>query len=80
MPYGQLPVLEVNGQPIAQSNAIARYLARKHGLVGRDEWEAMLCDVLVDSLGDLKQGESNLYSLVLYSIFEILQFFLPKII
>ncbi|XP_001603942.1 glutathione S-transferase isoform X2 [Nasonia vitripennis] len=55
MPYGQLPVLEVNGQPIAQSNAIARYLARKHGLAGRDEWEAMLCDVLVDSLGDLKQ-------------------------
>lgn len=55
MPYGMLPVLEVDGKPIAQSNAVARYLARKHGLVGRDEWESMLCDVLVDTLGDLKQ-------------------------
>ncbi|XP_058788916.1 glutathione S-transferase-like [Phymastichus coffea] len=54
MPFGQLPVLEVDGQRIAQSNAIARYLARKHGLVGADEWEAMQCDMLVDSLGDLR--------------------------
>ncbi|KAJ8676300.1 hypothetical protein QAD02_012087 [Eretmocerus hayati] len=54
MPYGQLPVLEVNGQYVAQSNAIARYLARKYNLVGQDEWQAMQCDVLVDSLGDLK--------------------------
>ncbi|XP_026295805.1 uncharacterized protein LOC552283 [Apis mellifera] len=55
MPYGMLPVLEINGKPIAQSNAVARYLARKHNLTGRDEWEAMMCDVLVDTLGDLKQ-------------------------
>ncbi|XP_014214032.1 glutathione S-transferase-like [Copidosoma floridanum] len=55
VPYGQLPVLEVDGQRVAQSNAIARYLARKYGLVGADEWEAMQCDVLVDSLGDLRQ-------------------------
>lgn len=58
MPYGMLPVLEINGKPIAQSNAVARYLARKHNLTGRDEWEAMMCDVLVDTLGDLKQCES----------------------
>ncbi|XP_053980683.1 glutathione S-transferase-like [Hylaeus volcanicus] len=55
MPYGMLPVLEIDGKPIAQSNAVARYLARKHNLTGRDEWEAMMCDVLVDTLGDLKQ-------------------------
>jgi len=55
MPYGMLPVLEMDGKPIAQSNAVARYLARKHNLAGKDEWESMLCDVLVDTLGDLKQ-------------------------
>jgi len=55
MPYGMLPVLEIDGKPIAQSNAVARYLARKHNLAGKDEWESMLCDVLVDTLGDLKQ-------------------------
>lgn len=51
-----LPVLQIDGKLIAQSNAVARYLARKHGLNGKDEWEAMLCDILVDTLGDLKHG------------------------
>jgi hypothetical protein len=63
MPFGQLPVLEVDGQPIPQSNAIARYLGRKYGLAGVDEWESMLCDVLVDSLGDLRQGKQILFYL-----------------
>ncbi|XP_015590154.1 glutathione S-transferase [Cephus cinctus] len=59
MPYGMLPVLEIDGKAIAQSNAVARYLARQHGLAGLDEWESMQCDVLVDTLGDLKQGISQ---------------------
>lgn len=59
MPYGMLPVLEIDGKPIGQSNAVARYLARQLGLAGKDEWEALQCDVLVDTLGDLKQGMSN---------------------
>ncbi|ENN72265.1 hypothetical protein YQE_11126, partial [Dendroctonus ponderosae] len=53
-PYGKVPVLEIDGQQVAQSNAIARYLARKFGLVGQTEWEALQCDVLVDTLGDLQ--------------------------
>lgn len=57
MPYGMLPVLEINGKTIAQSNAVARYLARKYGLAGKDEWESMICDVLVDTLSDLKLGK-----------------------
>ncbi|XP_025988454.2 glutathione S-transferase [Solenopsis invicta] len=56
MPYGKLPVLEIDGKLIAQSNAVARYLARKYNLAGKDEWESMLCDLLVDTLGDLKQS------------------------
>ena len=30
-PYGQLPVMEVDGTVLAQSMAILRYLAREHG-------------------------------------------------
>ncbi|XP_076482903.1 glutathione S-transferase-like [Bombus vancouverensis nearcticus] len=55
MPYKMLPVLEIDGKPVAQSNAVARYLAKKYDLMGRNEWDAMICDVLVDALGDLKQ-------------------------
>ncbi|XP_022915698.1 glutathione S-transferase-like [Onthophagus taurus] len=54
-PFGTLPVLEIDGKPIAQSNAIARYLASKYDLLGKNEWETLQCDVLVDALGDLKQ-------------------------
>ncbi|XP_033315458.1 glutathione S-transferase-like [Bombus bifarius] len=50
-----LPVLEIDGKPVAQSNAVARYLAKKYDLMGRNEWDAMICDVLVDTLGDFKQ-------------------------
>ncbi|XP_050294591.1 glutathione S-transferase-like isoform X2 [Anthonomus grandis grandis] len=53
-PFGKVPVLEIDGKPVAQSNSIARYLAKKFGLGGKDEWESLQCDVLVDTLGDLQ--------------------------
>ncbi|KAF5290613.1 hypothetical protein FQR65_LT01903 [Abscondita terminalis] len=54
-PFGMLPILEIDGKVVSQSNAIGRYLAKQHGLAGKDEWEALQCDILVDTLGDLKQ-------------------------
>ena len=56
MPFGMLPVLEIDGKLVGQSNSIARYLAKRYGLAGRDEWESLQCDMLVDTLSDLKQG------------------------
>nr|AVT42184.1 glutathione S-transferase s5 [Lissorhoptrus oryzophilus] len=55
-PFGKLPVLEIDGKPVAQSNAIARHLAKQVGLTGQSEWEALQCDVLVDTLGDLQDS------------------------
>nr|QVK45132.1 GSTs1 [Pagiophloeus tsushimanus] len=55
-PFGKVPVLEIDGKPVAQSNAIARYLANQFGLAGKNEWEALQCDVLVDTLGDLQDS------------------------
>ncbi|KAH7702420.1 Nagst-1 protein, partial [Aphelenchoides avenae] len=52
-PYGQLPVLEVDGKEIAQSYAICRYLARKHGLAGKDDLEAAQVDSLADFMKDI---------------------------
>lgn len=59
MPFGMLPVLEVDGKQICQSMAIARYLANEFGLAGRDNWEKLKCDELVETLVDLKEGQSE---------------------
>ncbi|CAG0888427.1 unnamed protein product [Darwinula stevensoni] len=58
MPFGQIPVLYVytdeGTKILAQSNAIARFIAREHGMNGKDSWESAQCDMLVDSMGDLR--------------------------
>lgn len=48
--FGMLPVLEVDGKIIAQNQSICRYLAREHGLVGQDNVEAALSDLVMDGL------------------------------
>ncbi|KAH7704871.1 GST-5 protein [Aphelenchoides avenae] len=52
-PFGQLPYLEVDGKQLAQSNTINRYLARKFGLAGKDEWEQAWVDAMADWLLDV---------------------------
>lgn len=52
-PFGSLPVLYIDGKPLAQSTAIARYLGRTFGMAGKNDWEAALCDQYVDGLNDL---------------------------
>ena len=44
MPFGELPVLEVDGQRISQSNAINRYVGQLTGLYPDDRWQAAQCD------------------------------------
>jgi glutathione S-transferase len=55
MPNGQLPVLEVDGKLLPESTAIFRYLGRKFGLAGKDEWEEAQIDALCDSYLDFMQ-------------------------
>jgi len=52
-PFGQLPVLEVDGVIMGQSMTIARYLAKKFGLAGATDMEHALADMYVDSVSDL---------------------------
>ena len=40
MPFGALPVLEVDGQTVSQSNAINRYVGKLANLYPDDAWEA----------------------------------------
>uniref|UniRef100_A0A914DRK2 glutathione transferase n=1 Tax=Acrobeloides nanus TaxID=290746 RepID=A0A914DRK2_9BILA len=52
MPFGQVPVLEVDGKMLPQSFTINRYLARKYGLAGKDDFEQATVDAIGDSVMD----------------------------
>jgi glutathione S-transferase len=63
-PFGQVPVLELpSGVKIAQSRAIARYIAREHGLFGRTVLEGALIDAVVEQLRDVQVGFAKHYEL-----------------
>lgn len=57
MPFGQCPILEVDGKVLAQSYTIARYLAQQHGLGGQDDWERAQADMYADCVNDLHIGK-----------------------
>jgi len=61
MPFNQLPVLEIDGKILPQSKAIARYLARQYGLVGKTDIDAAFCDAYVDGLDDVANNMSALH-------------------
>jgi glutathione S-transferase len=52
-PFGALPVLEVDGQIVAQSNAINRYLGKLADLYPSDPWQAALCDEAMEAVEDI---------------------------
>lgn len=57
MPFGKVPVVEIDGKVLNQSTAICRYLSKKAGLAGSDDWESMLIDIAVDNVHDLRMGK-----------------------
>ena len=53
LPYGQLPILEYNGEVLCQSITIARFLAKEFGLAGDTSLESAQADEVVDSITDI---------------------------
>ena len=51
--FGALPVLEVDGQMLAQSNAINRYVGKLADLYPADPWQAALCDEVLEAVEDI---------------------------
>ena len=49
-PFGAIPVLEVDGQTVAQSNGINRFVGKLAGLYPEDPWQAALCDEAMDAV------------------------------
>ncbi|RUS84491.1 hypothetical protein EGW08_007730 [Elysia chlorotica] len=62
-PFGQLPILEVDGQVIGQSTAINNFLAREFGLYGKTNMES--CQV--DQIGCLLE---DYFQLAIKAMFE----------
>ena len=57
MPGGQLPVLEIDGIKIGQSIAIARLLAEKFNLRGKNDIEKAQADMILDCIQDIGNGK-----------------------
>ena len=53
MPFQALPVLEVDGTPITQSNTINRYVGKLAGLYPTDDWQAARVDEVMDAVEDI---------------------------
>ncbi|XP_077985459.1 hematopoietic prostaglandin D synthase-like [Glandiceps talaboti] len=52
-PFDQVPTLEFDGVILAQSRAMARFVAKEHGLAGKDNLENAQIDMITDVLEDV---------------------------
>lgn len=62
-PFHAVPTLEVDGKLITQSNAINRYVGKLAGLYPKDDWQAALCDEVMDAAEDIGTRIGNTFSL-----------------
>ena len=53
LPFTAVPVFEIDGVPVTQSNSINRYIGKKAGLSPDDDLQALYCDEVMDALEDL---------------------------
>lgn len=53
LPFGQLPILEVDGKVLGQSNSIFKYVARETGFAPSDSYGLAVADMIVDGVVDV---------------------------
>jgi glutathione S-transferase len=63
MPFRAMPVLEVDGRIVTQSNTINRYVGRLAGLYPKDDWQAAVCDEIMDATEDISARIGNTIAL-----------------
>ena len=57
--FGQVPLVEIDGLAITQTEAIIRYIARKYNLYGTTENDRIRCDMILDAIKDTEIGNSG---------------------
>ena len=55
LPFGQVPVLELDGETYAQSGVILKWAGRQSGLYPKDRKLQMHCDIIYETLTDIKR-------------------------
>jgi len=53
LPFGCVPVLNIDDEPVTQSNALARYVGKLAGLYPEDARQALYCDETMDAVEDM---------------------------
>lgn len=51
--FNSVPVLEINGAQVTQSNALSRYVGKMAGLYPSHDLQALYCDEVLDALEDV---------------------------
>lgn len=54
-PFGQMPILEIDGKPYAQTLPICHYLAKNMDLIGSTDLDTLKIDGIVAALADLRK-------------------------
>ena len=62
-PFNALPVLEIDGAVVTQSNAICRYIGKMAGLYPVDHLQALYCDETLDAVEDLSHHIGQTFGL-----------------
>jgi glutathione S-transferase len=58
-----LPVLEIDGVTVTQSNAMCRFVGKKAGLYPEDDVQALYCDEVLGAIEDLFHSMAHTFSL-----------------
>lgn len=52
-PFNSLPVMEIDGAMVTQSNAMIRYVGKLGGFYPKDDLQALYCDEVMDAIENL---------------------------
>jgi len=61
--FHALPVLDIDGGQVTQSNAILRYVGKLAGLYPTDDLQALHCDEVMDAVEDLNHAVGRTFGL-----------------
>lgn len=59
MPFGQMPILEIDGKTVHQSISICRFLGKQVGLAGSNDFDSLEIDAVVDTCNDMRLSMNN---------------------